>query len=231
MWNCECSDSQHEIRMRKTTKPPMRAKYQEVGRGARSRRPSRASAAGLAARTAGPRRGAHGHRGTDTQPWQAPRITREPRTEAVWDQLHGAGRARHPAAHRHAVLPHTYRSLRRGARYIRHHDRLSGSPRNARGFLARQPSAADRRSRAVALTPEGRRLVDEAIAVRFAEAGEAIALMSASERRTLGDVTRASRNDARVGLTTCRKKPLEMRAWVAVRGWCRQPRRLGCSSK
>jgi DNA-binding MarR family transcriptional regulator len=63
------------------------------------------------------------------------------------------------------------------------------------GFVARQPSSADRRSRAVALTPEGRRLVDEAIAVRFAEAGEAVAPMKASERKTLALLL------ARLGMT------------------------------
>jgi DNA-binding MarR family transcriptional regulator len=53
------------------------------------------------------------------------------------------------------------------------------------GFVERQPSAADRRSRAVALTPKGRRLVDEAIAARFSEAREAVSSLSASERKTL----------------------------------------------
>jgi DNA-binding MarR family transcriptional regulator len=56
------------------------------------------------------------------------------------------------------------------------------------GFVARRPSAEDRRSLAVALTPKGRRLVDEAIAARFAEAGEAVARMSAGQRRTLAQL-------------------------------------------
>jgi DNA-binding MarR family transcriptional regulator len=53
------------------------------------------------------------------------------------------------------------------------------------GFVMRQSSTADRRSRAVALTTTGRRLVDEVIVVRFAEAGEAISSLSVSERRIL----------------------------------------------
>jgi DNA-binding MarR family transcriptional regulator len=53
------------------------------------------------------------------------------------------------------------------------------------GLLERQASSSDRRSRAVALTTEGRRLIDDAIAARFAEAGEAVALLSASERKML----------------------------------------------
>jgi DNA-binding MarR family transcriptional regulator len=53
------------------------------------------------------------------------------------------------------------------------------------GLVERRASRVDRRSRAVALTAAGRRLVDQAIAVRFAEAKEAVAALSARERGTL----------------------------------------------
>jgi len=53
------------------------------------------------------------------------------------------------------------------------------------GLLRRQASGSDRRCRAVALTPQGVRVIDRAIATRFAEAQDAVAPLSAGERNRL----------------------------------------------
>lgn len=53
------------------------------------------------------------------------------------------------------------------------------------GFVAREPDPNDRRGVLVALTPEGRELVDRALEARFAVAEEAVAGLSAAERAAL----------------------------------------------
>lgn len=55
-------------------------------------------------------------------------------------------------------------------------DRLEGS-----GLIARVASPSDRRSSAAELTPAGRKLIDKAIVVRFAEASQALQGLSESE--------------------------------------------------
>jgi DNA-binding MarR family transcriptional regulator len=59
-------------------------------------------------------------------------------------------------------------------------DRLEGN-----GLIARVADPNDRRSSAAELTTEGRKLIDKAIAVRFAEATDALASLSESERKRL----------------------------------------------
>ncbi len=49
------------------------------------------------------------------------------------------------------------------------------------GLIARVADPNDRRSSAAELTSEGRKLIDKAIAVRFREAAEALAVLSESE--------------------------------------------------
>ena len=53
------------------------------------------------------------------------------------------------------------------------------------GLIARVADPHDRRSSAAELTAEGRKLIDKAIAVRFAEAAESLAGLSESERARL----------------------------------------------
>lgn len=60
----------------------------------------------------------------------------------------------------------------------------------ARGFLAREPDPDDRRVLAAALTAAGRSLVDRAIALRFSEADDALAGLSAEERGALARLLR-----------------------------------------
>ena len=59
-------------------------------------------------------------------------------------------------------------------------DRLEGN-----GLIARVADPDDRRSSAAELTAGGRRLIDKAIAVRFAEAADALANLSDGERARL----------------------------------------------
>ena len=59
-------------------------------------------------------------------------------------------------------------------------DRLEGN-----GLIARIADPHDRRSSAAQLTADGRKLIDKAIEVRFAEADEALADLSDSERSRL----------------------------------------------
>ena len=53
------------------------------------------------------------------------------------------------------------------------------------GLIVRVADPSDRRSSAAELTTEGRKLIDKAIAVRFREAGEALAVLSEAERARL----------------------------------------------
>ena len=59
-------------------------------------------------------------------------------------------------------------------------DRLEGN-----GLIARVADPHDRRSSAAELTTVGRKLIDKAIAVRFAEAADAVASLSDGERARL----------------------------------------------
>lgn len=59
-------------------------------------------------------------------------------------------------------------------------DRLEGN-----GLIARVADPNDRRSSAAELTADGRKLIDRAIAVRFREAAEALAVLSETERARL----------------------------------------------
>ena len=59
-------------------------------------------------------------------------------------------------------------------------DRLEGN-----GLIARMADPHDRRSSAAQLTADGRKLIDKAIEVRFAEADEALGDLSESERSRL----------------------------------------------
>lgn len=56
-------------------------------------------------------------------------------------------------------------------------DRLENS-----GLIARVADPNDRRSSAAQLTPEGRKLIDKAISVRFEEAAQALSVLSEAER-------------------------------------------------
>ncbi|HEX5756516.1 MAG TPA: MarR family transcriptional regulator [Arenimonas sp.] len=53
------------------------------------------------------------------------------------------------------------------------------------GLITRVANPADRRSTAAELTTAGRKLIDKAIVVRFAEASDAVAALSPSERTQL----------------------------------------------
>ncbi|HWU53300.1 MAG TPA: hypothetical protein VN153_10850 [Tahibacter sp.] len=53
------------------------------------------------------------------------------------------------------------------------------------GLIERIADPHDRRSSAAALTGEGRKLIDKAIAVRFGEAADALSGLSAAERARL----------------------------------------------
>jgi DNA-binding MarR family transcriptional regulator len=58
----------------------------------------------------------------------------------------------------------------------------------ARGLLTREPSPEDRRVLTATLTAAGRTLADRAAALRFDEAREAVAPLTADQLRTLGDL-------------------------------------------
>ncbi|MFE6968265.1 MarR family winged helix-turn-helix transcriptional regulator [Isoptericola sp. NPDC057653] len=59
-----------------------------------------------------------------------------------------------------------------------------------RGLIVRVPSAHDRRSLDVELTPEGKRLVDEAVTTHTAGQQEAVSALSSRDRADLDRVTR-----------------------------------------
>jgi len=58
------------------------------------------------------------------------------------------------------------------------------------GLVERVPAADDRRSLQVRLTRKGRRVVDDATEARFAEAEDAIASLSAADRKQLAELLR-----------------------------------------
>ena len=58
------------------------------------------------------------------------------------------------------------------------------------GLVERQPSQNDRRSFRVQLTREGRKVIDKAIEVRFAEAEDALDGVSQRDRKQLGNLLR-----------------------------------------
>ena len=58
------------------------------------------------------------------------------------------------------------------------------------GLVSRSAEDSDRRSLTAALTNKGLKLVDKAIAVRFTEAGEAVAALSSTERTSLSQLLR-----------------------------------------
>jgi DNA-binding MarR family transcriptional regulator len=58
------------------------------------------------------------------------------------------------------------------------------------GLLSRSAEDSDRRSLMAALTNKGLKLVDKAIAVRFTEAGDAVAALSSAERAKLSHLLR-----------------------------------------
>ena len=60
----------------------------------------------------------------------------------------------------------------------------------ARGLVRREADPGDRRGVRVILTERGLKLVDKAIEVRFAEARNAVATLSAGDRRTLENLLR-----------------------------------------
>lgn len=64
-------------------------------------------------------------------------------------------------------------------------DRLEGA-----GLVQRREDPGDRRGVLIALTPEGRRLVDQAIAVRLEDARDSLSGLSVSEQRTLAGLLR-----------------------------------------
>jgi DNA-binding MarR family transcriptional regulator len=59
-----------------------------------------------------------------------------------------------------------------------------------RGFIVRVPSTHDRRSLDVELTPEGKRLVDEAVTTHAAGQQEVVSALSSTDRADLDRVTR-----------------------------------------
>lgn len=59
-----------------------------------------------------------------------------------------------------------------------------------RGLLVREPSAHDRRVLAAVLTPPGKDLADRAIGLRFAEAADAVAALTAKEQAALAGLLR-----------------------------------------
>jgi DNA-binding MarR family transcriptional regulator len=58
------------------------------------------------------------------------------------------------------------------------------------GLVSRSTEDSDRRSLMAALTHKGLKLVDKVIAVRFAEAGDAVAALSSTERTNLSHLLR-----------------------------------------
>lgn len=60
----------------------------------------------------------------------------------------------------------------------------------AMGLVERKPDPDDRRSLKVVLTPKGLELIDQAAAVRFEEAREALSNLSAEHQRRLADLLR-----------------------------------------
>lgn len=60
----------------------------------------------------------------------------------------------------------------------------------ARGLLTREADPDDRRVLAAALTSAGRELADQAIGPRFSDAAEALANLTADERKGLADLLR-----------------------------------------
>ncbi|MCA9016162.1 MAG: MarR family transcriptional regulator [Planctomycetaceae bacterium] len=58
------------------------------------------------------------------------------------------------------------------------------------GFVKRKPSPSDRRSLQVQLTPQGRKIIDEAIEARFAEADQALSGLKKRDRKQLADLLR-----------------------------------------
>jgi DNA-binding MarR family transcriptional regulator len=60
----------------------------------------------------------------------------------------------------------------------------------ASGLVVREPTPKDRRGLSVRLTTDGRRLVDRAIEARFTQAVEAVAPLTAEERRQLESLLR-----------------------------------------
>ena len=61
----------------------------------------------------------------------------------------------------------------------------------ARGLIARDPDPSDRRSTAVSLTREGRRLVDDVLPEHLANEERLLADLGVSERKTLADLLEA----------------------------------------
>ena len=59
-----------------------------------------------------------------------------------------------------------------------------------RGLIGRSPDDADRRMLMAALTPEGMRLIDNAIVSHFAQAGQALAGLEPEEREVLARLLR-----------------------------------------
>ncbi|HEX6324144.1 MAG TPA: MarR family transcriptional regulator [Vicinamibacterales bacterium] len=138
--------------------------------------------------------------------WQAERPELDAGAMAVVGRLLSIGRqleARANAALRPLGLHYTdldvLATLRRGGRpYRRTPTQLRDSVLITSGamtacldrlernrLVARVADPHDRRSSAAELTPEGRKLIDKAIAIRFEEAAEALAVLSDAERSRL----------------------------------------------
>lgn len=100
------------------------------------------------------------------------------------------------------ITPHEARALR----VVGHHEptrlgvvaqHLRIAPRSvtdvadaleARGLVAREPDPSDRRATRVALTPEGRRILDELDAARRADSEDYFAVLSDRDRRALARI-------------------------------------------
>jgi DNA-binding MarR family transcriptional regulator len=60
----------------------------------------------------------------------------------------------------------------------------------ARGLVRRRPDEGDRRGVIVSLSPQGKRIIDEAIQLRLDAADESLRSLAASERKQLGGLLR-----------------------------------------
>jgi DNA-binding MarR family transcriptional regulator len=58
------------------------------------------------------------------------------------------------------------------------------------GFIERKPSAEDRRSLLLVLTPAGKKVVDEAVTAHVANETKILSVLNASERKTLDQLLR-----------------------------------------
>jgi len=68
----------------------------------------------------------------------------------------------------------------------------------ARGLVRRRPDKADRRGVIVSLTPQGKRIIDQALQLRLDAADESLRSLAATERKRLGALLRKLKREFEV---------------------------------